>query len=84
MRALLPLRFPHKIEKTPEKFIYHETINWFPGHMMKATREMRNRLGYTALVLEIRDARVSFESYLFDISSFLSFRILQQIPFWKK
>jgi hypothetical protein len=34
------------------------TINWFPGHMASATRELRETLRHIDLVLEVRDARV--------------------------
>lgn len=32
--------------------------NWYPGHMAKALREIKNRLKLVDIVLEIRDARV--------------------------
>jgi ribosome biogenesis GTPase A len=35
-------------------------INWFPGHMAKATRLIRENLKFIDVVLEIRDARISF------------------------
>lgn len=35
-------------------------INWFPGHMAAATRAIRQRLKLADLVIEVRDARVSF------------------------
>ena len=37
------------------------SINWFPGHMYKASKQMEDILTSTdiSLVLEIRDARVS-------------------------
>jgi ribosome biogenesis GTPase A len=39
-------------------------VNWFPGHMAKATRLMRERLnsGGVDVVLEVRDARVPFSA----------------------
>ena len=33
-------------------------FNWFPGHMLKAMREIKNRAAMVDLVIEIRDARV--------------------------
>eukprot|EP01018_Ginkgo_biloba_P029091 Gb_15547 [translate_table: standard] len=58
-------------------------INWFPGHMAAATRAIRERLKLADLVVEVRDARLSFfcclwlplgTSYLFFyiVSSFMS------------
>lgn len=32
-------------------------INWFPGHMHKAVKEIKKRLQFVDIVLEIRDAR---------------------------
>lgn len=37
-------------------------INWFPGHMAKALRDAREKIGMVDLVLEIRDARVPLAS----------------------
>jgi hypothetical protein len=34
-------------------------INWFPGHMAKASRELGEILRGVDVVLEVRDARVS-------------------------
>lgn len=33
-------------------------INWFPGHMTKAKREMQEKLKMVDLVIELRDARI--------------------------
>lgn len=33
-------------------------FNWFPGHMMKAMREIKTKIGFVDLVIEIRDARI--------------------------
>ena len=33
-------------------------FNWFPGHMMKAMRDIKAKVGMVDLVIEIRDARV--------------------------
>lgn len=33
-------------------------INWFPGHMTKAKREMQEKLKLVDLVIELRDARI--------------------------
>ena len=37
-------------------------FNWFPGHMLKAMREVKNRLKVVDLVVEVRDARVPLVS----------------------
>ena len=33
-------------------------INWFPGHMTKAKREMQEKLRMVDMVIELRDARI--------------------------
>ena len=37
-------------------------FNWFPGHMLKAMREIKTKLALVDLVIEIRDARVPLVS----------------------
>lgn len=41
-----------------ERFGYCSRINWYPGHMVKAQRLMRERFSNVNLVIEVRDARV--------------------------
>ena len=36
--------------------------NWYPGHMAKALREIKEKLRMVDIVLEIRDARVPLAS----------------------
>lgn len=37
-------------------------FNWFPGHMMKAMREIQSKAGLVDIVIEIRDARIPIVS----------------------
>lgn len=37
-------------------------INWFPGHMTKAKREMQEKLKMVDMVIECRDARIPYSS----------------------
>lgn len=37
-------------------------FNWFPGHMMKAMREIQSKAGIVDVVIEIRDARIPIVS----------------------
>ena len=37
-------------------------FNWFPGHMMKALRDIKSKVAMVDLVMEIRDARVPLVS----------------------
>ncbi|MEQ3696679.1 MAG: ribosome biogenesis GTPase YlqF [Pseudomonadales bacterium] len=38
------------------------TINWFPGHMHKATKEIKQRLPSVDLIIEVLDARIPYSS----------------------
>lgn len=38
------------------------TIQWFPGHMSKALRQVEEKLKYVDIVLELRDARIPYSS----------------------
>ncbi len=42
------------------QFIYDKVINWFPGHMAKGVRIISERLSSVDLIVEARDARISF------------------------
>ncbi len=39
-----------------------ERINWFPGHMTKALREIRQKIKKVDVIAEIRDARIPLSS----------------------
>ncbi|KAJ3338042.1 Mitochondrial GTPase [Gonapodya sp. JEL0774] len=45
------------------KFEFNDRLfYWYPGHMVKSLRLMRNRLKSVDLVVEVRDARIPFSS----------------------
>jgi ribosome biogenesis GTPase A len=46
-------------EKAPREY---PLIQWFPGHIAKAQRELRERLGVVDVVLELVDARIPASS----------------------
>lgn len=48
---------PRNHDKQP-----HAAFNWFPGHMMKAMRDIKSKVNMVDLVIEIRDARVPLVS----------------------
>ena len=50
-------------------------INWFPGHMTKAKREMQEKLKMVDMVIECRDARIPYSS-----KNPLLEEIIQQTP----
>ena len=39
-----------------------ENINWYPGHMAKARRQMEEELKLVDIVIELRDARMPLAS----------------------
>ena len=53
---------------------FTETIKatWFPGHMNSALRDLRNLLGSTDLLIEVRDARIPLSSRNPEFTSLLS------------
>ena len=48
-------------------------INWFPGHMKKTQREIKENLALVDAVIEIRDARIPRSSANPDIEKLLDF-----------
>ena len=50
-------------KKTQEKNDTNiSNINWFPGHMTKAKRQMEENMKKVDFVIEIRDARIPMSS----------------------
>lgn len=49
------------IELTPDE-PQNTGINWYPGHMVRAIREIKDKLKLVDIVLEIRDARAPLAS----------------------
>lgn len=48
--------------KSDEIINKNNNINWFPGHMTKATREMQKSLALVDMVIELRDCRIPSSS----------------------
>ncbi len=40
----------------------NSNINWFPGHMAKAIREIKEKINMADLIIELRDARIPYSS----------------------
>lgn len=51
-----------KAKERPEGYVSGSSINWFPGHMAKALRKVKDNLQKVNIVLEVRDARVPLTS----------------------
>ena len=39
-------------------FVFDGKVNWFPGHMARGLRKMKEALQQVDVVVEVRDARV--------------------------
>lgn len=48
-----------------------QEIQWFPGHMAKAKRQLSELLRYLDLLIEVRDARIPIASHNGDLESIL-------------
>ena len=44
------------------KYSNQQDINWYPGHMLKAKKELVEQLKRVDVVLEMRDARIPVSS----------------------
>jgi ribosome biogenesis GTPase A len=42
--------------------VHFNAINWYPGHMAKGLREMKQRMRNVDMILEVRDARIPYSS----------------------
>ena len=56
----------------PEKIEKNRDINWYPGHMYKAKKELEKKLKYIDIVLEVRDARIPISSINQDLEEILN------------
>ncbi len=50
-----------------EKFDQNRVINWYPGHMHKAKKELSKQLKSIDVVIEMRDARIPISSVNHDL-----------------
>ena len=46
-------------------------INWYPGHMAKAKREIKEKLDYIDIVYEVIDARMPISSKIIDLDELI-------------
>ena len=53
------------------KYRNHQDINWYPGHMLKAKKELAEQLKRVDVVLEMRDARIPVSSVNQDFEELL-------------
>lgn len=59
-----------KMAKNEES--YHKiNLNWYPGHMAKARREIKEKLGLIDIVIEVIDARMPSSSRVYDLDELI-------------
>ncbi len=61
MKVKNSIKLTDDIELTPDKPL-RDGFNWYPGHMAKAIREIKNKLKTVDIVFEVRDARAPLAS----------------------
>ena len=54
------------------KSIAKTNINWYPGHMAKAKRQIKEKLNLIDIVYEVIDARIPYSSKIKDISDIIN------------
>lgn len=54
-----------------EKVFQKTNINWYPGHMNKARREMKEKMNLIDIVYEVIDARMPISSKIVDIDELI-------------
>lgn len=62
MKKNTPIKLTDDIELTPDVDYKTAGINWYPGHMARAIREIKEKLKTVDIVFEIRDARAPLAS----------------------
>ncbi len=55
-------RAAERMVTLPERFEKVPVISWYPGHMLKAQREMREKMKLVDHVIELVDARIPYTS----------------------
>lgn len=60
-----------ELNKTAEKSCPSVGINWYPGHMAKAKRQISEKLNLIDVVLEVIDARMPKSSKIIDIDQYI-------------
>lgn len=57
--------------KNLEKKFSKTSINWYPGHMAKTKRQIREIINLVDVVIHVIDARIPYSSFINDIDSFI-------------
>lgn len=61
------------MNKSDKEEVFHKTsINWYPGHMVKAKNDIKKDLKLIDIVLEVLDARIPISSHNPDIDEIIN------------
>ena len=68
------------MDKNNNQEVFHKTnINWYPGHMAKTKRLIKENLGFIDVVIELVDSRIPVSSRIKDLDDIKKRRI--EYPF---
>ena len=56
-----------KMSENQDKGLHKSVINWYPGHMAKTKREIKEKINLIDIIYEVCDARIPFSSRINDI-----------------
>ena len=59
------------MSENKEKVFSNTVINWYPGHMAKTKRELKENMNLVDIVYEVIDARMPISSKVFDIDEII-------------
>lgn len=65
------IRAENKKNDNQEKNLPTTSINWYPGHMQKTKRLIKENINLIDLVYEVIDARIPYSSKIIDIDDYL-------------
>ena len=55
------------MSENQDKGLHKSVINWYPGHMAKTKREIKEKINLIDIIYEVCDARIPFSSRINDI-----------------
>ena len=58
-------------DKKNQKEVVHDFIHWYPGHIAKAERKLKEQIGLVDVVIEVLDARIPLSSRYDNIEKLL-------------
>jgi ribosome biogenesis GTPase A len=62
---------PEQKEASPSQSVFQNHIHWYPGHIAKAERKLKEQINLVDVVIEVLDARIPLSSCYNNIESLL-------------